>query len=103
MGRLGTADDRTYYVYIMGNRSGTLYTGVTNDLLRRAYEHKKRLIPGFTSRYKLGRLVYFEATGRIESAIAREKQIKGWVRARKLALVRAGNPQWRDLSADWHA
>ena len=103
MGRPRTADDRTYYVYIMGNRSGTLYTGVTNDLLRRVYEHKKHLLPGFTSRYKLDRLVYFEATGSIESAITREKQIKGWVRARKLALVKAGNPQWRDLSADWHS
>ncbi len=101
MGRQGAAAGRTYYVYIMGNRSGTLYTGVTNDLPRRVYEHKNHLLPGFTSRYNLDRLVYFEETSSIENAIAREKQIKGWVRARKLRLVRSANPRWRDLSADW--
>jgi putative endonuclease len=84
----------------MTNRSGTLYVGVTNDLARRVSEHKDRLNPGFTARYNLDRLVYFEETGDVEEAIAREKQIKGQLRAKKLALVRAFNPKWRDLSDD---
>jgi putative endonuclease len=99
--RPGTDVRRGYCVYIMGNRSGTLYTGVTNDLARRVHEHKQRLTPGFTSRYRMDRLVYFEETGDVEAAISREKQIKGWIRAKKLALVRASNPQWTDLSAKW--
>ena len=102
MARPGRPKDRTYYLYIMTNLSGTLYTGVTNDLLRRVYEHKHGHASGFTSRYKLGRLVYFEQTGDIEAAIIREKQIKGWVRSKKLALVRTFNPEWKDLSADWY-
>jgi putative endonuclease len=81
----------------------TLYTGVTNDLSRRVYEHKSHLVPGFTSGYSLDRLVYFEETNGVDAAIAREKQIKGWVRAKKLALVRSSNPQWKDLSADWYS
>jgi len=101
MGRKSTTAIGSYYVYIMTNRSGTLYTGVTNNLIRRVEEHKRQLVPGFTSRYCLDRLVHFEETGHIEEAIAREKQIKGWVRPKKLALVRASNPQWKDLSADW--
>ena len=92
---------KQYYVYIMTNRSGTLYTGVTNHLERRVYEHKQKLVPGFTSRYNINRLVYFETTSNINSAIAREKQIKGWLRSKKLALIETTNPQWRDLSEDW--
>ena len=92
---------RQFYVYIMTNHSRTLYTGMTNDLLRRVAEHKQKLIPGFTARYNVTRLVYYEETPDVRSAIAREKQIKGWVRAKKVALIEAANPQWRDLSAEW--
>ena len=92
---------KEYYVYIMTNKSRTLYTGVTNDLLRRVYEHKNKLIKGFTSKYHIQYLVYYETTSSINSAIEREKQIKGWLRAKKLALVDSINPVWKDLSADW--
>jgi putative endonuclease len=92
---------KQYYVYIMTNHSGTLYTGVTNDLQRRVYEHKHKLVPGFTQRYNITRLVYFEETSDVKSAIAREKQIKGWLRAKKTALINAANPNWRDLSEEW--
>ena len=92
---------KQFYVYIMTNHSRTLYTGMTNDLLRRVAEHKQKLIPGFTARYNITRLVYYEETSDVTSAIAREKQIKGWVRAKKVALIEAANPQWRDLSAEW--
>lgn len=92
-----------YYVYIMTNTSRTLYTGVTNDLRRRVYEHKRKLGEGFTRRYNVTTLAYYEATPDIRAAIAREKQIKGWVRARKIALIEADNPGWLDLSADWPA
>jgi putative endonuclease len=92
---------RQYYVYIMTNHSGTLYTGMTNDLIRRVGEHKCKEIRGFTARYNITRLVYYEETPDVRSAIAREKQIKGWVRAKKVALIEAANPRWRDLSAEW--
>lgn len=85
----------------MTNRSKTLYTGVTNDLYRRVYEHKQKLIPGFTQKYNINRLVYYQETSDIREAIAREKQIKGWLRAKKIALIESANSQWRDLSADW--
>jgi putative endonuclease len=90
---------KQYYVYIMTNRSRTLYTGVTNNLERRVYEHKHKLIPGFTTKYNLSRLVYFEATEDIRSAIEREKQIKGWLRRKKLSLIESVNPNWEDLSS----
>jgi putative endonuclease len=89
-----------YYVYIMTNRSKTLYTGVTNNLQRRVYEHKHHLIAGFTSTYLLTRLVYVEETSDVNAAIAREKHIKGWVRAKKMALIKSINPDWRDLSEE---
>ena len=92
-----------YYVYIMTNISRTLYTGVTNDLRRRVYEHKHKLGAGFTRRYNVTMQAYYEATPDIRAAIAREKQIKGWARARKIALIEADNPGWLDLSADWPA
>ena len=92
---------RQYYVYIMTNRSRTLYTGVTNDLERRVSEHKQRLLEGFTGRYNITRVVYYEATSDIQAAIAREKQIKGWLRRRKIALIESMNPQWQDLSEEW--
>ncbi|MBI4711834.1 MAG: GIY-YIG nuclease family protein [Planctomycetes bacterium] len=92
---------KQYYVYIMTNRSKTLYTGVTNDLFRRAYEHKLKLISGFTKKYNITHLVYFEETNDIQCAIAREKQIKGWIRQKKIALIEKVNPDWNDLAAQW--
>ena len=92
-----------YYVYIMTNRSKTLYVGVTNNLERRVHEHKQKVIPGFASRYNLTRLAYYETTSAIESALSREKQLKGWLRRKKIALVESMNPQWKDLSSDWLA
>ena len=87
-----------YYVYIMTNRSTTLYTGVTNNLERRVYERKHKLVDGFTKKYNIARLVYHEATDDVQSAIAREKQIKGWLRRKKVALIESVNPEWRDLA-----
>ncbi len=90
-----------YYVYILTNKSRTLYTGVTNDLQRRVYEHREKLLRGFTSRYNITKLVYFEATPDIREAITREKQIKGWLRSKKIALIESVNPNWIDLSTEW--
>jgi putative endonuclease len=90
-----------YYVYIMANRSRTLYTGVTNNLQRRVYEHKQKLVEGFTKKYNITRLVYYESTNDINAAIAREKQIKGWLRSKKVSLIESINPDWGDLSIDW--
>ncbi len=92
---------RQYFVYIATNGSKTLYTGVTNDLPRRMFEHRNSLVPGFTSKYRIDRLVYFETTSDVRAAIAREKQIKGWRRERKIALVEGANPKWTDLSKEW--
>ena len=93
---------RQYYVYILTNRKqGVLYTGVTNNLERRIYEHKNKLISDFTSKYNLTILVYFEATIDVSAAIAREKQIKGWLRKKKIALIESQNPDWKDLSEKW--
>jgi putative endonuclease len=94
------SNSKTYFVYIMSNLARTLYTGVTNDLERRANEHKTGAIPGFTKRYKIDRLVYFQVTNDIAEAIAAEKRIKGLLRTKKLALIEEENPTWRDLSAD---
>ena len=90
-----------YYVYMLTNGSGTLYTGVTNDLLRRVFEHRSKLVAGFTRKYNVTRLVYYEVTEDILSAIRREKQIKGWLRAKKVALIVSVNPNWNDLSDEW--
>ena len=90
-----------YYVSIMTNSSKTLYIGVTNTLQRRMYEHQHHLGAGFTSRYHITRLVYFEETSDVYAALAREKQRKGWVRAKKIALIESINPEWRDVSEDW--
>jgi putative endonuclease len=92
---------REYYVYIMTNQSRTLYIGVTNDLKRRVYEHKHKLVSGFTQKYNLTLLAYYESTPDVRSAIEREKQLKGWLRAKKIALIESANPEWRDLSAGW--
>ncbi len=93
---------KTYYVYIMTSPSGTLYIGVTNDLHRRVYEHKKARVPGFTSKYGINRLVYFEESSAVHAAIAREKQLKRWRRDRKTALIQSVNPKWQDLSDGWY-
>ncbi len=91
-----------YYVYILTNQYNTvLYTGVTNNLERRLYEHKNKLINGFTKKYNVDKLVYFEQTDNINSAIAREKQIKGWIRKKKDELIASVNAERKDLSEDW--
>lgn len=85
-------------VYIMTNRINTvLYTGVTSSLQKRIWQHKEKLVPGFTKKYNVIKLIYYELTESIESAIAREKQIKGWTRAKKTTLIYKMNPEWRDL------
>jgi len=89
---------KTHYVYILASKSnGTLYTGVTNDLLRRVYEHKSGLIEGFTQKYKVHRLVYYEHVNDINSAIQREKKLKKWKRNWKIELIESMNPNWHDL------
>ena len=91
-----------YYVYIMANwNNRVIYTGVTNNLERRTFEHKNKLIDGFTQRYNITKLVYYDHTGSINAAIAREKQIKGWRREKKNALIETMNPAWVDLSLAW--
>jgi putative endonuclease len=93
----------SYYVYIMTNpRLTTLYVGVTNNLERRVADHKARLTEGFTKRYYLTVLAYYEETSDILAAIQREKQLKGWLRRRKAALVETVNPEWKDLSEGWY-
>ena len=92
---------KQYYVYIMANDSGTLYIGVTNDLQRRVYEHKKKLVEGFTEKYNITKLVHYEQTNDVMAAIEREKQLKGWIRKKKVALIESENPYWEDLSKDW--
>ena len=84
---------KQYYVYMMANKMRTIYVGVTNSLERRVYEHKNKLLPGFTSRYDLTELVYYAETNDIREAIGREKQIKGWSRAKKVALIEELNPE----------
>ena len=89
----------TYYVYMMTNEyNNVLYVGVTNNLERRVYEHQSGLIEGFTQKYNVHKLVWYECCHDVKDAIAREKQLKGWVRSKKEALIRKMNPDWRDLS-----
>lgn len=91
-------EERSYYVYILASqKNGTLYIGVTNDLIRRVQEHKDHLNPGFTEKYKVDRLVYYEATDDIQVAILREKQMKKWKREWKMELIEKNNPGWEDL------
>ena len=91
-----------YYVYIMTNwNNRVLYTGITNDIERRVYEHKNKLIKGFTSKYNINKLVYFDYTSDVKSAIEKEKQIKGWRRQKKNELIQSKNPEWKDLSIDF--
>ena len=93
---------KQYYIYIMTNSSRTLYTGITTNLIRRVYEHKNKLIEGFTQKYNITKLVYYEITTDIQVAIQREKQIKGWLRKKKIASIEAANPEWKDLSEGWY-
>jgi putative endonuclease len=86
----------------MTNRSRTLYIGVTNNLERRVCEHKHKLAQGFTEKYNIAMLVHYEATDDVRAAIQREKQIKGWLRSKKVALIESANPEWRDLADGWY-
>ncbi|MDH5182746.1 MAG: GIY-YIG nuclease family protein [Gammaproteobacteria bacterium] len=93
--------EKQYYVYILTNwNNKVMYVGVTNNLARRVYEHKNKLVDGFTNKYNINKLVYYEQTTDVNSAISREKQIKGWRREKKDALVLAINPAWKDLSLE---
>jgi len=91
---------REFFVYILASKSRRVYVGVTNDLQRRVYQHVHGQV-AFTSRYRINRLVYFEVTGNVLAAIAREKQMKGWLRSKKIALVESMNPTWSDLAEAW--
>jgi len=92
---------RSYWVYILSSGSGTLYVGVTSNLIVRLAEHRSGIVEGFTSKYAVNRLVYYEETSDVWVALAREKQIKGWSRKKKVELIRKVNPSWRDLSRGW--
>jgi putative endonuclease len=92
---------KTFYVYILSSKTGTLYVGITNNLQRRMYEHKKKLVEGFTKKYNIDRLVYFEETPDVYAALNREKEIKKWRRDKKLNLIKSLNPRWQDLSEGW--
>ena len=91
---------KDYYVYILSNTHKTLYIGVTNNLVRRMYEHKHKLIDGFSKKYNLNKLVYFEQCNSIKDAIKREKQLKNWHRGWKINLIESINPEWKDLDAE---
>ena len=92
---------KTSYVYIMGSAGGALYIGVTNDIERRVWQHKKQQVEGYSSRFSTNRLLYFEEFNHPADAIAAEKKLKGWLRKKKLDLIRTMNPKFRDLSEDW--
>ena len=93
--------EHEYFVYIMSSRSGTLYTGVTNSVYRRAIQHKRGEIDGFATKYGCARLVYYEGFDDVHKAIGREKQLKGWTRAKKIALIESKNPRWEDFAEKW--
>jgi putative endonuclease len=95
--------DHKYFVYIVCSRSGTLYIGMTNNIDRRALEHKRGEIEGFASKYGCDRLVYYESYDDVHKTIGREKQLKGWRRAKKIALIESINPRWEDLAEKWGA
>jgi putative endonuclease len=92
---------RTYYVYILSSPGGTLYTGITNDIWLRVLTHKRKIQPGFTKKYDITRLVYYEVTSYIHLALSREKEIKGWRRNKKIQLIESLNPKWVDFAEDW--
>jgi len=94
--------EKQYYIYILTNKSNrVLYIGVTNDIVRRVFEHRNKLVDGFTKKYNLTKLVYYEVAENIESAIKREKQLKNWHRAWKVNLILQFNPEWNDLSNEF--
>ena len=93
--------DHQYNVYILASRSKALYVGMTSDLPRRMHQHKTKQADGFTSRYNIDRLIYVESTSDVNAAIAREKHLKGWTRARKVELIESVNPGWADLAEEW--
>ena len=95
-------DDKVYFTYIVASRSHTLYIGMTGDLLKRVFEHKRKIHSGFSATYNCNRLGWFERFVSPEGAIAREKQLKGWIRAKKIALIEKANPTWSDLSEGWY-
>jgi len=95
--------EHEYFVYIVCSRSGTLYVGITNSICRRALEHKRGEIEGFASKYHCDRLVFYEGFDDVHKAIGREKQLKGWSRAKKIALIESRNPRWEDLAETWGA
>ena len=92
------SSDRHYYMYMMSNRSKSIYTGMTNGLRKRVFQHKVGINEGFTKKYKLDRLVYWESYGQVVQALAREKEVKGWLRIKKIQLIVSVNPTWADLS-----
>ena len=92
---------KQYYVYIMASRSRVLYVGVTGDLVHRVEQHKQKVVEGFTQKYNVTMLVYYEVTNDVHAALAREKQIKGWRRSKKVALIESMNLTWKDLSSEW--
>ncbi len=94
--------ERTYFTYIVASKSRTLYVGVTGDLRKRIFQHKQKTHSGFTARYNCNRLIWFEPSSDVSAAIQREKELKGWTRAKKIVLVEAANPTWEDLSASWY-
>jgi putative endonuclease len=94
--------EHAYFTYIVSSKSRTLYIGVTSDLLRRVFQHKQKSHPGFTARYNCNRLVWCEQFSEVSAAIQREKELKGWIRAKKVALVETANPTWEDLSESWY-
>lgn len=90
-----------YYIYIVSNKSRRLYTGITSNLKKRVFEHKNKLLDGFTARYNFDMLIHYEVFSQVANAITREKQIKSWSREKKLRLILAENPDWQDLSLEW--
>jgi putative endonuclease len=102
LGWIPTMDKKVYFTYIVASRSHTLYIGMTGDLLKRIFEHKRKIRSGFSSTFNCNRLVWFERFVSPEGAIAREKQLKGWIRAKKIALIEKANPAWSDLSEGWY-
>ncbi|MGB6786734.1 MAG: GIY-YIG nuclease family protein [Candidatus Acidiferrales bacterium] len=92
---------KTYCVYILASKSLNLYTGVTSNLQRRVIQHREKHLKGFSAKYNINRLVYYESFGDVFAAIRREKQIKGWLRSKKIALIESANRDWKDLSDGW--
>ena len=95
------AKEHEYCVYILSRLSGTLYVGITSELRQRMWEHKRHVFEGFTAAYEVDRLMYWESFQLVQQAIAREKQLKGWTRQKKIALFSKSNPSWKDLSREW--